>query len=237
MVRRPLVLTLSLLLTLALLSGAPAASAEDFADDCYDGPAAAASALQPHMWSSAGPANPWAVHGDALDLRAGWIGVAEPAEGEEAIDDVEEGVTAFTANIQVTAMPYHPANSRFNFSYTGPLGQHFVSAQANELGWAFTYGHLDTSETPQRQVTDGTTTGTVDEAAGIITIDLPEDAVPAPSEDGSAVTMPLLEMSSHTLIGTSLSGGLLLRVDASDWVCTAVLYEAQEEEAGTEASG
>jgi hypothetical protein len=236
MVRRPLALTLSLLLTLALLSAAPSASAEDYADDCYDGPAAEASALQPHMWSSAGPANPWAIHGDALDLRAGWIGVAAPGEGdegEEAAGEVEEGVTAFTANIQVTAMPYHPANSRFNFSYTGPLGQHFVSAQANELDWAFTYGHLDTSETPQRQVTDGATTGTVDEEAGIITIDLPEEAVPAPSADGSAVTMPLLEMSTHTLIGTSLSGGLLLRVDESDWVCTAVLYEAQEE-AGTE---
>jgi hypothetical protein len=204
-----------------VLSAGPAA-AEDFADDCYDGTAVEASALRPHMWASEGPANPWAVHGDALDLRAGWIGVADGDDEEEA------DVTAFTANMQVTSMPYHPVNSRYNFSYSGPLGQHFVSAQANEVGWAFTYGHLDTTETPQRQVTDGTTTGSVDESTGIITVDLPAEAVPPPSADGSAVTMPLIEMSSQTLIGTSLSGGLLLRVDVSDWVCTAILYEAEE---------
>lgn len=220
MPRRHLALLLTLLFCLGLVAVTPAAADEEFADDCYDGPAAEASALNPHMWAPAEPANPWAVHRDAQNVRAGWIGVAED-------DDEEAAATAFTANIQVTAMPYYPLNTLYRFAYTGPLGEHFLVAQATELGWEFSYGHLDTTETPNRQVTDGETTGVVDEEAGMITMDLPEEAVPAPSEDGAEVTMPLIGMSSHTVIGTGATGGAIMLVDQSAWVCTAVLYEAE----------
>jgi hypothetical protein len=221
MPRRHPALLLALLLCLGAVAATPAAAEEAFADDCYDGAAAEASALRPHIWASESTENPWAVHREALDLRAGWVG---------ATFDDDEQVDGFTANIQVTGMPVYPLNSLYRFNYSGPLGQHFVVAQATETGWRFTYGHLDTSETPNRQVTDGTTEGTADEAAGIITIDLPEEAVPAPPEDGEEVTMPLTGMSSHTVIGTGTSGGLILLVDQSAWVCTAVLYEAEEDE-------
>lgn len=195
------------------------AGAADFADDCVDGPASAASAAAPHIWDDAQD-SALTPHEAAADLRAGWIGVSE---------------TGFTANIQVTDLSTTPLNTKYLFSYSGALGEHYVSAQSGVLGWYFGTGHLDTTQTPQRQVNDGATTGSVDAPAGVITIDLPADAVPAAPTDGSEVTMPLIGMKSQFLIGTEASGGLLAQNDLSAYVCDAVLYEATPTEESTEA--
>lgn len=192
---------------------------ESFADDCFDGPADEATALRPHVWDEAGQDGPAeSPHGDRADLRAAWIGV-----------DGEDG---FTANIQTTDLSLHPINTRFNFTYSGPLGEHFVTAEATEtLEWAYSFGHVDTSVTPNRLITDGDTTGSVDVDNATLTIDLPDEAVPpapTPAPDGSSpeVTMPILGMESQLLLGTSVTGGLLLITDASDFTCDAILYEA-----------
>ncbi len=202
---------------LAALPLAPAQAA-DFAEDCVDGPAATASAAAPHMWDD-GVDAALTPHDQGADLRAGWIGVS---------------ATGFTANIQVTSLSATPLNTKYLFSYSGELGEHYVSAQSGAAGWYFGTGHLDTTQTPQRQVNDGPTTGRVDAAAGIITIDLPAKAVPQPSTDGSAVEMPLIGMKSQFLIGTEVSGGLLLQNDTATAVCTAVLYEATPQESASE---
>ncbi|MDP9405825.1 MAG: hypothetical protein M3O86_04370 [Actinomycetota bacterium] len=191
------------------------ASAAEFADSCVDGPAATASAAAPHVWDAAGDQLATSVHAERSDIRSGWIGV--------------NGNGGFTANIQVTNLAMHPVNQSFLFSYTGALGEHFVRAQAGAAGnWIYGTGHLDTTQTPQRQVNDGPTTGKVDAAAGVITIDLPASAIPPKSTDGTAVTMPLIGIRSQFLIGTEVSGGLLLRVDEATDVCEAELYPAEE---------
>jgi hypothetical protein len=212
--RRTLVAALFIL---AALPMAPAQAA-DFADDCVDGPASTASAAAPHIWDDAGDMA-LAPHEGAADIRSGWVGVSEKG---------------FTANIQVTDLSGAPVNQKYLFSYSGTKGEHFVAAQRGAASWIFTTGHLDTTQTPQRQVNDGPTTGAVNTAAGVVTIDLPATAVPAAPTDGSEVTMPLIGIKSQFLIGTELSGGLLLQNDASNYVCTAVLYEAKPQEAATE---
>lgn len=205
------------MLSLLALPLAPAHAAE-YAEDCVDGPAATASAAAPHIWDAAGDSD-LTPHSSAADLRAGWVGVSD---------------TGFTANIQVTDLSSAPINTKYLFSYSGSLGEHYVSAQSGAAGWYFGTGHLDTTQTPQRQINDGATTGSVDAAAGVITIDLPPSAVPPAPTDGSEVTMPLIGMKSQFLIGTELSGGLLLLNDDATWTCTAVLYEAQPDETATE---
>ncbi|HVM19421.1 MAG TPA: hypothetical protein VM307_05640 [Egibacteraceae bacterium] len=202
-------------LAVTSLSMTAPASAADFAEDCVDGPASAASAEAPHIWDAGGDSQ-FAPNADAADLRAGWIGVNE------------EG--GFTANIQVTSMSTPPLMQQFMLSYSGVKGEHYVSARYAETGWAFNTGHLDTTQTPQRQVNDGPTTGSVDTAAGIITINLPEAAVPPAPTDGSEVKMPVIGMKSQQLLGTNTSGGLLLLTDDANWVCDVILYEAQETE-------
>lgn len=219
MARTRLVL-LSALVALIALPLAPA-NAADFADDCVDGPASAASAAAPHVWDEAGDAGDLTPHTEAADVRSGWIGVSE---------------TGFTANIQVTDLSTTPLNTKYLFSYSGSLGEHYVSAQSGAAGWYFGTGHLDTTQTPQRQVNDGPTTGQVDTAAGVITIDLPASAVPPASTDGSEVTMPLIGIKSQFLIGTELTGGLLAQNDLATYVCKAVLYEATPAETPTESA-
>lgn len=196
------------------LAGA-ALAPESFADKCVSGPAAEASALLPHVWSAEGHSGLVASpHGERADLRAGWIGVTEGG--------------TFTANIQTTDLSTHPVNTRFNFTYGGPLGEHFVTAEAIEtLEFAFSFGHLDTTQTPNRLVTDGDTTGSVDIDNATITIDLPAEAVPAPPTDGREVRMPIIGIEAQLLAGTSATGGLLLITDESSRTCQAVLYEAE----------
>ena len=197
-------------LTVGSLSLAPANAAE-FADDCVDGPASTASAAAPHIWDGTGDLQPFAVHGDAADLRAGWI---------------SKTATGFAANIQVTNLANAVTNIKYLFSYTGTSGEHYVSADKQPTGWVFETGHLDTTQTPQRQVTDGPTTGSVDATAGVITVNLPAAAVPAPSADGSEVEMPVLGIKSQLLVGAAGRGGLLQTDDAT-YVCRAVVHEAQ----------
>ncbi len=186
-------------------------SAAEFAKGCVDGPASTASAAALHIWDAAEDQTA-PLYPERSDVRAGWVGVSDKG---------------FTANIQVTNLAAHPVDQRFLFSYTGALGEHFVSAQAGAAGnWVYGTGHLDTTQTPRRQVNDGPTTGSVNAAAGVITIDLPASAVPPPSTDGTAVLMPLLKITSQFLIGTEVGPGLLLRVDEGTDVCEAELYPA-----------
>jgi hypothetical protein len=213
--RRTLVLAVFVLAAMPL---APA-SAADFAEDCVDGPARTASAAAPHIWDDAGDAT-LTPHDQSGDIRAGWVGVS---------------ATGFTANIQVTSLASQPVNQKFLFSYSGALGEHYVSAQRGAASWIFGSGHLDTTQTPQRQINDGPTTGTVDAAAGVITIDLPATAVPADSTDGSEVLMPLIGIKSQFLIGTEASGGLLLQADVATYACNAIVHEADPQEEPTEA--
>lgn len=194
------------------MSMAPASAAE-FAEDCVDGPARTASAAAPHIWDAAGDAS-LTPHDQAGDIRAGWVGVS---------------ATGFTANIQVTSLASAPVNQKFLFSYAGALGEHYVSAQRGAAAWIFGSGHLDTTQTPQRQVNDGPTTGSVDSATGVITIALPAAAIPPDSTDGSAVLMPLIAIKSQFLIGTEASGGLLLRSDDATYTCDAIVHEADPE--------
>lgn len=195
----------------ASLAALGPAAADTVADECVDGPAATASAERPHIVDVAGDTHAAAIHKDAMDLRGGWIGKTD---------------TGFTANIKVAGIAVHPANTRYNFAYTGPKGEHYVQASANEIGWTFNFGWLDTSQTPNRQTKLGDTTGKVDMAAGVVSIDLPASAVPAAPTQGEEVEMPVLKITSQLLIGTSVSGGGLLQVDLADDVCKAVLYEA-----------
>lgn len=199
-------------LALGVMPLAPA-NAADFAADCVDGPARTASAAAPHIWDDAADVT-FSPHAESADIRAGWVGVRE---------------TGFTANIQVTSLASAPINQKFLFSYTGALGEHYVSAQRGATAWIFGSGHLDTTQTPQRQVNDGATTGRVDAASGTITIDLPATAVPADSTDGSAVLMPLIAIKSQFLIGTEASGGLLLLADDATYSCDAIVHEADEQ--------
>lgn len=190
----------------------PAGATSDFAEECVGGPARTASAASPHIWDGAADAS-LTPHSQSGDLRAGWVGVSPKG---------------FTANIQLTNLASAPINQKFLFSYSGALGEHYVSAQRGATSWIFGSGHLDTTQTPQRQVNDGPTTGRVDEAAGVITIDLPASAVPPDSTDGSAVLMPVISIKSQFLVGTEATGGLLALSDEATDVCDAIVHEADE---------
>ena len=63
----------------------------------------------------------------------------------------------------------------------GTNGTHYVAAEYGAVdGWTYSYGHL----ADVQQVTDGATSGSVNAADAVITIDLPAGDLPRKPTDG-----------------------------------------------------
>ena len=128
--------------------------------DCVDGLASKASAQRPHGIDAENDERPWAheaLSGPHYDLRSYWIG--EPSEER------------FTLNLRVTDL----AAAGDMHTVIVYRASRTITVSVDHLGTAqFSYGHIEQSsaDSPRSFITDGTTTGSLDQTTDVITVDL-----------------------------------------------------------------
>lgn len=203
---------------LALVLALPTAAMAHGPTACTDGPTRLASADIPHMVDPHADtaAGLGAVHGNAVDLIGSWI--SGPSAWEDA-----GSTDKFVATLRVEALDRPSLLVRYYFVFSGAGGERWVRAVFDAPNtWTFGYGTLNGTT----YASDGTTTGTVDAAAGTIAIDLPNETLPTRPADGKALDLTLGEASSFIRVPTSTTGGQLIEVDSATDSCTVGLYEA-----------
>jgi hypothetical protein len=237
-----------------LLAAVPVgAGAQEIPSQCTPGSVLTASATAPHGVDPAGDQTlPGPTHGDPTDLRGLWItgedGTAVIAStstpgllGGAADVGVASG-RQLTANIAVSAITTHPVNASYRVTFAAGAQERFVAAQAMPDGaWQFTHGVIDTESTPgvSRQVRLGSTAGSVDTAAGIISIDLVGDFQAYPADTTAERRLTVNEVRSQLLVGNPFgdptgaapASGLLVASDttANGQLCRVVVFAAGEE--------
>jgi hypothetical protein len=143
-------------LVLALVLAAVPAGADPV--DCEAGLASRSSADRPHGIDAAYDTRPWApivVPGHHYDLRGYWIGEPEPEQ--------------FTFNLRVTDLAaVEDLNTVVEYQ-----GTRTITIAIDHLGRPqFTYGHIEQSAsgTGRAYMTDGTTTGSLNRDADVISV-------------------------------------------------------------------
>ena len=189
---------------------------------CQDGPTRLASADKPQIEDAHGDGTqPWAtVLGAGGDIINSWV------TGPSAYAD-RTSTEKFKATIRFESLERHPFLGRTYFVFAGPGGTtNWVRGESDgtDLGWLFSYGHLEGTT----YVRDGATTGTVAAAAGTITIEIPSVILPARPADGKALNLEIVEVESFLRlpVNPGVVIGNLQSADLASPTCTVVLYEA-----------
>jgi hypothetical protein len=211
--------TLFVPLTVALLSMAGPAAAHG-PTECTSGPTRLATADAPHAVDAHGDGNaPFSsFFGNTADIIGAWV------SGPSAWED-RASAAAFTATIRLEALDRHPLLGRFYVVFEGPDGvAQWVRAEADnpDMVWRYGFGHLEGST----YVSDGVTTGSVNSAAGTVSINIPSTILPARPADGTQLDLNLTEAESFLRLPSNPAGGNLHSVDTATPDCTVVLYEA-----------
>lgn len=207
-------------LTLALLMTAGPAGAHG-PTECTSGPTRLASAEAPHAVDAHADGSVYGnFFGNTADIIGAWV------SGPSAWED-RAATTPFAANIRVEALDRHPLPARFYVVFEGPdATSQWVRAEADnpDLQWRYAFGHLEGTT----YVGDGTTTGSVNSAAGTISINIPSSILPARPADGSELGLNLTEAESFLRLPQGVPGvaGNLQSVDTATPDCTVLLYEA-----------
>ena len=207
-------------LTLALVSIAGPAAAHG-PTECTSGPTRLASADAPQAVDAHADGSTYATFfGNTADIIGAWV------SGPSAWAD-RESTTPFAANIRVEALDRHPLLGRFYAVFEGPdATPQWVRAEADnpDMQWRYAYGHLEGTT----YTLDGTTTGSVNSAAGTITINIPSTILPPRPADGTELGLNFTEAESFLRLPQGVPGvtGNLLSVDLATPDCTTVLYEA-----------
>jgi hypothetical protein len=207
-------------LTVALLSIAGPAAAHG-PTECTSGPASLAAADRPQAVDAHADGSVYGTFfGNTADIIGAWI------SGPSAWAD-RDSTTPFTATIRLEALDRHPLLGRFYVVFEGPdSSQQWVRAEADnpDMQWRFAFGHLDGTT----YVTDGTTSGAVDRAAGTVSVNITSAQLPARPADGTELVLNVTEAESFLRLPSGVPGvtGNLLSVDVATPDCTVVLYEA-----------
>ncbi|MGH2710581.1 MAG: hypothetical protein ACRDH9_05185 [Actinomycetota bacterium] len=191
-------------------------------EPCVDGPARLASAATPHVQDAHGDGTqPWAtVLGAGGDIINVWV--TGPSAWEDRLS-----TDKFKATIRFESLERHPFLGRTYFVFAGPGGAtQWVRGESDgtDLGWLFSYGHLEGSTYTR----DGATNGVVDTAAGTIRIEIPSVILPPRPADGKALNLEIVEVESFLRlpVNPGVVIGNLQSADLASPSCTAVLYEA-----------
>ena len=213
-IRRALILS-SLALPLAL----PAPASAHGPAECVAGPTRLASADKPPVVDVHGDNSPFGLaHGPAADVIGSWV------TGPSAWED-RSSTEKVTSHMRVEALDRPPALARYYFVYGGPEGERWVRAVFDApSSWSFATGYMNGTT----YTSDGTTTGSVNTAAGVISIDLPTNTLPTRPADGSALELSIVAARSFLRHEPLPAGGGNLRLidEATGGDCAVTLYEA-----------
>ena len=215
---RPLTRLVPIILSIVAIPGPALAHGPT---ECTSGPTRLASADTPHAVDAHADGSPYGTFfGNTADIIGSWI------SGPSAWDD-RASTTPFAVNIRVEALDRHPLLGRFYAVFEGPDSTpQWVRGEADnpDMQWRFAFGHLEGTT----YTTDGTTTGSVNSAAGTITINIPSSILPARPADGTELGLTFTEAESFLRLPQGVPGvtGNLLSVDVAVPDCTVVLYEA-----------
>jgi hypothetical protein len=161
-----------------------------------------------------------ALYGPSADLIGAWI------TGPSAWAD-RASTQKVVANMRVEELDRPPVFARYYFVYNNDDGDRWVRAVFDAPdSWAFAHGFMNGTTFTQ----EGTTTGSVDTAAGIISIDIPKNTLSARPADGSPVDLTTVYARSYlrhepTPVATPAGGNLRLVDEAMGGDCTITLYE------------
>lgn len=213
---RSLVATVSALLTLLPLP----ASAHTVA--CEDGPARLASADRPHVEDpDADGTAPWVqILGPGGEIINAWV------TGPSAWGD-RNSTDNFKATIRVENLDRHPYPGRHYFSFLDKNGtQQFVRGESDgtDMAWLFSYGSL--VGTTFTRV--GATAGSVNAAAGTITMDIHPSQLPPRPADGKALALEIVEVQTYLRLPQN-PGVIISNLQSADIAtpsCAVILYEA-----------
>ncbi|MGH2692653.1 MAG: hypothetical protein ACRDHM_09140 [Actinomycetota bacterium] len=202
---------------LAVFLAIPTSASAHGPTECVAGPTRLSAADTPHVVDAHGDTSaPYgAVYGNSTDVIGGWI------SGPSAWAD-RSSPQNFTATIRVEDLSRDPILARIYVVLQGPDGEQWVRAERNDpTAWTYSYGHMNGTS----YATDGTTTGSVDIAAGTMTADIPSSLLPARPADGKALTLDVIAIRSFLRVN-AVAQGVLFAVDEASNVCAVTLYEA-----------
>ena len=205
---------------LAVLLAVPSTASAHGPTECTSGPTRLASPDAPAIVDAHGDTiAPWGIpYGPAADLIGSWV------TGPSAWADAS-APQKFVAHMRVEDFDRPPALARYYFVFSGAGGERWVRAvfDAASNSWSYSFGTYEGTT----YTTNGPTTGSVDTTTGIISIDLPNETLPARPGDGAVVNLTLTAARSFLRHEPLPTGGNLRLVDeALGGDCTVTLYEA-----------